>query len=142
EGKESLSILENVQIGKKAPDFTMNDIKGAAVSLSSLEGKGYLLLDFWAGWCKPCRAENPNVLAVYNKFKSKGFSVVGVSLDRNKEEWEAAVKEDKLPWLQLSDILFWESPVVKMYGIHSIPHNLLLDKDGVIVATDLRGPEL
>ena len=140
--KAELTSMESVQIGKKAPNFTMNDVQGKPVQMSSLLGKGYLLIDFWAGWCKPCRAENPNVVAAYAKYHSKGFDILGVSLDQEKKSWTDAIAQDNLSWTQVSDLAYWDNAAAKMYAVKSIPHNVLLDKDGVIVATNLRGEEL
>lgn len=124
-----------------APSFTLNDTDGNPVSLESYRGS-YLLLDFWASWCMPCRAENPNVLAAYKKYKDKNFKVLGVSLDEQKEAWIKAINEDKLPWKQLSDLKGASSEVVKMYNITTIPSNVLINPNGKIVGINLRGEDL
>jgi len=126
---------------KTAPDFTMNDTDGNPVSLSSYRG-GYLLIDFWASWCVPCRAENPNVVAAYEKYKDKNFQVLGISLDTDKSRWLKAVTEDKLPWKQLCDFKAARSEVAKLYNISIIPANVLVDPNGKIVGKDLRGKAL
>ena len=128
-------------VGATAPGFTQPDVNGKPVSLSSFRGK-YVLIDFWASWCGPCRQENPNVVKVYNEFKQKGFDVLGVSLDRSKADWLEAIAKDKLTWTHVSDLKFWESAVAAQYGVRSIPMNFLLDKDGKIIAKNLRGDEL
>jgi peroxiredoxin len=140
--KEEVAKMEKVQIGQIAPDFTMNDMEGNPVQLSSLFGKGYLLIDFWAAWCRPCRAENPNVVEAFKKYNAKGFDILGVSLDKTKKDWEEAVAKDGLTWTNVSDLKFWENSAAQLYAVKSIPHNLLLDKDGKIIAKNLRGEEL
>ena len=135
------SMPEPNEIGDKAPDLALEDTNGKAIKLSSLQGK-YVLLDFWASWCGPCRAENPNVLAAYNKFKDKNFTILAVSLDNNKEPWLKAVHHDALLWPQVSDLKGWKSPAAAKYGVHSIPSNFLIDPKGTIIAKGLRGPEL
>lgn len=134
-------VAENMN--RKAPDFTLPDVNGQPLALSSFKGK-YVLIDFWASWCGPCRMENPNVVSTYQQYKNKNFTVLGVSLDRpgQKEAWLKAIKEDKLDWTHVSDLKYWESAVVPLYGINAIPYNVLIDPDGKILATNLRGPAL
>ncbi len=128
-------------IGSEAIDFTQNDTAGMPVSLSSFKGK-YVLIDFWASWCKPCRMENPNVLAAYERFKSKNFTVLGVSLDQNKSSWIKAIQDDKLVWSQVSDLKYWNNDVARQYKIQQIPQNILVDPNGKIVGKNLRGADL
>jgi len=139
--KKVADKMRITDIGSVAPDFTLNTPEGTPLALSSLRGK-IVLLDFWASWCAPCRKENPNVVAVYNKYKDKGFDILGVSLDREKEAWLKAIADDKLTWHHVSDLKFWQSEAALKYGVQGIPFALLLDKDGKIIAKNLRGDEL
>lgn len=124
-------------VGDMAPEITMNDVDDKPFSLSQLRGK-YVLIDFWASWCGPCREENPNVVAAFNQFKDKNFTVLGVSLDKNKQAWIDAIKEDKLNWKHISDLKYWSSAAVPLYGFDGIPYNVLIDPTGKIIATGLR----
>ncbi|MCW3788814.1 TlpA disulfide reductase family protein [Plebeiibacterium sediminum] len=138
---ERVALLETVAVGKEAPEFTQNDAEGNPVALSSFKGK-YLLVDFWASWCGPCRGENPNVVKLYADYKDKGFDILGISLDQKKDAWLKAIEEDQLAWNHVSDLKGWGNEVAKLYGVSSIPHTILLDKEGKIIAKNLRGEEL
>ena len=140
---EKLSATAKTGIGSMAMDFTQNDTLGKPVSLSAFRGK-YVLLDFWASWCGPCRAENPTVVSAYAKYHRKGFEIIGVSLDRpgDKDKWLKAIDADKLTWTHVSDLQFWDNAVAKEYEVESIPQNFLIDPQGKIIAKGLRGDEL
>lgn len=129
------------QIGTEAPDLSMLTPDGKTLSLSSLKGK-FVLVDFWASWCGPCRQENPNVVKAYNAYKDKNFTVLGVSLDKNKAFWEEAIKTDGLAWNHISDLKQWDSDAVGKYAIDGIPYNVLVDPQGKIIAEGLRGQDL
>jgi len=128
-------------IGKQAPELLLPDINGKQISLSSFKGK-YVLVDFWASWCLPCRRENPNVVQAYNKYKNKNFTILGVSLDKEKGDWLDAIESDKLAWTQVSDLQEWNSVAVSTFNFNGIPFNVLIDPDGKIIGQSLRGGEL
>jgi peroxiredoxin len=136
-----LSALRTVAVGQTAPDITLPSPEGQPVALSSLKGK-YVLIDFWASWCGPCRQENPNVVRMYNKYKDKGFEIYGVSLDESKDKWVGAIAKDKLTWPHVSDLKGWNSSAAQKYNIQAIPQTVLLDKEGKIIAKNLRGKPL
>ena len=128
-------------VGSQAPNFSMANASGKQIALSSFKGK-YVMIDFWASWCGPCRGENPNVVANYNKFKNKNFTILGVSLDEDKTKWLEAIKKDNLNWAHVSDLKGWNSASVPLFGFDGIPYNVLIDPTGKIIATELRGEEL
>lgn len=133
--------VRGTTVGYPANNFSQTSSDGKVVKLSDFRGK-YVLLDFWASWCRPCRMENPNVVAAYNRFKDKGFTVLGVSMDSNKDPWLAAIQQDGLTWTHVSDLKGWANEVGKTYNVTSIPQNYLIDRDGKIIAKDLRGAAL
>ena len=141
--KDRAATLKRTDVGQPFLDVTLKTPDDQPISISDYAGKGkYVLLDFWASWCGPCRNENPNVLQLYNRYKNKGFEIVGISLDTGKEAWVKAISDDKLTWPQMSDLKYWESVAAKQYSVSSIPHTILLDKDGKILAKGLRGETL
>jgi len=141
--ENKLKKIKAVSVGSIAPEIILNDTNGKPISLSSLRGK-YVLLDFWAAWCRPCREENPNILENYNRFKDQGFEVYQVSLDRNKEDWLRGIEQDKLPWINVSDLKYYQSEAAVLYNINKIPSAFLLDPNGIIIAKniELRGINL
>ena len=139
--QEKSAKMRTTEIGAAAPLFTQNDPEGNPISLESFRGK-YLLIDFWASWCGPCRKENPNVVAAYSKYHDMGFDILGVSLDDNGENWVAAIDKDGLTWPQVCDLNGWANEVGQLYGVNSIPHSILLNKEGIIIAKNLREEEL
>ena len=141
--QERIRILEKTAIGQPFTDFRMNTPEGKEVALSDYVGKGKcILIDFWASWCGPCRAEMPNVVAAYEKYKNKGFEIVGVSLDMKHDSWVKAIEELKLPWVHMSDLKGWGCEGCKLYAVTGVPSTVLLDKEGVIIARNIRGEEL
>jgi peroxiredoxin len=130
-----------IPIGEPAPDFSQATPDGKELSLSDLRGK-VVLLDFWASWCRPCRMENPNVVRMYNKYKNKGFDILSVSLDKNQGKWTQAIEKDRMTWHHVSDLNGWNNVVAKQYGVMSVPHTILVDKDGNVIAKNLRGAAL
>jgi peroxiredoxin len=136
-----LESMRSTAIGSLAPDFSLPTPEGGSIALSSLRGK-YVLIDFWASWCGPCRKENPNVVRMYNQYKDKGFEIFGVSLDQSRDKWLKAIADDKLTWPQVSDLKGWESSAAQLYQVDAIPQTILLDKEGKIIAKGLRGEEL
>jgi len=139
--KERIDKLSSVTTGSVAPAFAQKDTVGNTVTLNAFKGK-YVLLEFWASWCAPCRAESPNILKAYAKYQSKGFDILSVSLDNDKNKWIEAIKKDGLTWTQVSDLKGWRNEVASLYGIHAVPANFLIDPSGKIIAQNLRGEAL
>lgn len=137
ENRKKADENRTLSIGNLAPDFTMNNQEGEPITLSSLRGK-VVLIDFWASWCGPCRNENPKVVKLYNEYKNKGFDIIGVSLDKDKNSWVKAIRDDRLEWHHVSDLKFWNNEVAQLYKVKSIPHTILLDVEGKIIANNLR----
>jgi peroxiredoxin len=138
---EKIRAKKRAAVGMPAPEFAAMDITGKKFNLSDYRGK-YVLLEFWASWCVPCRAENPDLLKAYKKYQDKGFVVVGISLDDKKDKWEKAIEEDQLPWIHTSDLNAFENKLAKLYGVQPIPDNFLIDPQGKIIARQLRGKEV
>ncbi len=139
--QQLLQMSASFITGAEAPDFTMNNLENQPVKLSDFRGK-VLLIDFWASWCGPCRRENPHVVGLYNQYHEKGFDILGVSLDRTREPWVAAIEKDGLAWHHVSDLQGWSNSAARLYGVSSIPQTVLLDRDGKIIARNLRGEAL
>jgi peroxiredoxin len=139
---KELAIMKKIAIGQPAMDFAQKDMQGQSVQFSLYNKGKYVLLDFWASWCGPCRAENPNVLKAYNQFKDKQFDVLGVSLDDDGAKWKEAVQKDAMPWTQVSDLKGWKNEAARQYNINGIPSNFLVDPNGIIIAKNLRGEDL
>jgi peroxiredoxin len=141
--KSIASAAKAIKVGDVVPNFTLKNVAGKEVTLSDLyKGKKLFLIDFWASWCKPCRNENPNVVKAYNSFKSKGFEILGVSIDEEKDAWLQAIKSDGLKWEQVIDAAGWSSKTAQLYGVEAIPASFLIDGNGKLIAQDLRGEEL
>ncbi|WP_342647178.1 TlpA disulfide reductase family protein [Mucilaginibacter sp. CSA2-8R] len=139
--RRQMENMKSIRIGADMPDFSASDTSGHPITLKQLRGK-YVLLDFWAAWCTPCRRLNPELVKIYNQFKEKPFIILGVSLDKERRFWVAAIKKDKLPWLQVSDLKQWNSAIAQLYGVQAIPQNFLISPDGKLVVKNLRSKAL
>ncbi len=139
--RRQMENMKNIRVGADMPDFSARDTSGHPITLKQFRGK-YILLDFWAAWCTPCRRLNPELVKVYHQFKDKPFIILGVSLNKERRFWVAVIKKDKLPWLQVSDLKQWNSTIAQLYGIQAIPQNFLIGPDGKLVVKNLRGKAL
>jgi len=138
---EYISVNKDIKVGDRYADFEQADTSGKIIKLSQVEGK-FVLLDFWASWCGPCRKENPNLVKTYARFKEKGFAILGVSVDDDKNQWLSAIKYDQLSWQNVSDIRGTKNKAVLLYGVNRFPTNFLIDSNGIVIAKDLRGKQL
>jgi len=138
---QRLAVEKSLAIGNEAPEIVLTDPDGSRIALSSLRGK-VVLLDFWAAWCNPCRVAHPRLKEIYNRYRQQGFEIYAISLDRNREQWVQGIKEDNINWIQVSDLRFWNSPVVNLYNVEAIPYNILLDREGRILAKGLNMNQL
>ncbi len=144
-GKNIADLLNQysdpIEIGESAPDFTGPSVDGTNITFSKVLGK-VTLLDFWAAWCRPCRVENPNLVRIHKKYKDDGLQIVGVSLDRTKDQWLKAIEDDNLPWIHISNLDFWNDPIARKYSIRAIPQSYLVDENGIVIGKNLRGKDL
>ena len=139
---EHVDKLKKVSIGSDYTNFIMDDTSGNSTELSSIIGNNYLLIDFWASWCGPCRRENPNIVSIYKEYQNQGFDIMGVSLDTDRKKWISAIEKDSLNWTHVSDLNGWNNEAAKLYAVNAIPHSIIVDKNGVIIAKNLKGDAL